>query len=75
MQLSTKNNKKLTDREIFQINLEFMANAYPDRNIELKHTSYGDIVMIDGEQKFNTQGYSLLYNLQRLCKCLEEELR
>lgn len=75
MQLSTKDNKKLTDREIFQINLEFMANAYPDRNIELKHTSYGDIVMIDGEQKFNTQGYSLLYNLQRLCKCLEEELR
>ena len=75
MQLSTKDNKKLTEREIFQINLEFMANAYPDRNIELKHTSYGDIVMIDGEQKFNTQGYSLLYNLLRLCKCLEEELR
>ena len=74
MQLSTKDNKELTEREIFQINLEFMANAYPDRNIELKHTSYGDIVMIDGEQKFNTQGYSLLYNLQRLCKCLEEEL-
>ena len=75
MQLSTKDNKELTEREIFQINLEFMANAYSDRNIELKHTSYGDIVMIDGEQKFNTQGYSLLYNLQRLCKCLEEELR
>lgn len=75
MQLSTKDNKELTEREIFQINLEFMANAYPDRNIELKHTSYGDIVMIDGEQKFNIQGYSLLYNLQRLCKCLEEELR
>ena len=74
MQLTTKDNKKLTDREIFLIDLEFMANAYPDRNIELKHTSYGDIVMIDGEQKFNTQGYSLLYNLQRLCKCLEEEL-
>ena len=74
MQLTTKDNKKLTDREIFLIDLEFMANAYPDRNIELKHTSYGDIVMIDGEQKFNTQGYSLLYNLKRLCKCLEEEL-
>ena len=75
MQLSTKDNKKLTEREIFQINLEFMANAYPNRHIELKHTSYGDIVMIDDEQKFNTKGYSLLYNLQRLCKCLEEELR
>lgn len=75
MQLSTKDNKKLTDREIFQITIEFMARTYPNRHIELKHTSYGDIVMIDGEQKFNTQGYSLLYNLQRLCKCLEEELR
>ena len=75
MQLSTKDNKELTEREIFQINLEFMANAYPDRNIEIRHTSYGDIVVIDGEQKFNAKGYSLLYNLQRLCKCLEEELR
>ena len=75
MQLSTKDNKELTEREIFQINLEFMANAYPDRNIEIRHTSYGDIVVIDGEQKFNAKGYSLRYNLQRLCKCLEEELR
>lgn len=75
MQLSTKDNKKLTEREIFLINLEFMANAYPDRNIKLEHASYGDIVVIDGEQKFNVKGYSLLYNLQRLCKCLEEELR
>ena len=75
MKTSIKDNKELTEREIFQINLEFMANAYPDRNIELKHTSYGDIVMIDGEPQFNAKGYSLLYNLQRLCKCLEEELR
>lgn len=75
MQLSTKNNKKLTDREIFQITIEFMARTYPDRNIEIRHTSYGDIVVIDGEPQFNAKGYSLLYNLQRLCKCLEEELR
>lgn len=75
MQLSTKDNKKLTEREIFLINLEFMARTYPDRNIEIRRTSYGDIVVIDGEQKFNVKGYSLLYNLQRLCKCLEEELR
>lgn len=75
MQLSTKDNKKLTEREIFLINLEFMANAYPDRNIEIRHTSYGDLVVIDGEPQFNAKGYSLLYNLKRLCKCLEEELR
>lgn len=74
MQLSTKDNKKLTDREIFQITIEFMARTYPNRHIEIRHTSYGDIVVIDGEQKFNTQGYSFLYNMQRLCKCLEEEL-
>ena len=75
MKTSIKDNKELTEREIFQINLEFMARTYPDRNIKLEHTSYGDIVVIDGEQKFNAKGYSLLYNLQRLCKCLEEELR
>lgn len=77
MQLSTKNNKKLTDREIFQITIEFMANAYPNRHIRLEHASngYGDLVVIDGEPQFNAKGYSLLYNLKRLCKCLEEELR
>ena len=74
MRLSTKDNKKLTDRELFQINIEFMARTYPNRHIEIRHTSYGDIVVIDGEQKFNTQGYSFLYNMQRLCKCLEGEL-
>lgn len=75
MKTSIKDNKKLTESQIFQINLEFMARTYPDRNIKLEHASYGDIVVIDGEQKFNVKGYSLLYNLQRLCKCLEEELR
>lgn len=74
MQLSTKDNKKLTDRELFQINIEFMARTYPNRHIEIRHTSYGDIVVIDGEPQFNAKGYSLLYNLQRLCKCLEGEL-
>lgn len=74
MQLSTKDSEDLTAREIFQINLEFMAGAYPKRDIKIEHTYYGDIVVIDGEQKFNTEGYCLLYNLQRLCECLEGEL-
>ena len=74
MKTSIKDNKELTESQIFQINLEFMARTYPDRNIKLEHTSYGDIVVIDGEQKFNAKGYSFLYNMQRLCKCLEGEL-
>lgn len=74
MQLHTKNSEDLTAREIFQINLEFMQGAYPRRNIQLNRTPYGDIVEIDDNQKFNTEGYCLLYNLQRLCECLEDEL-
>ncbi len=74
MDLRVKDSEDLTAREIFQINLEFMRGAYPKRNIELQRTNYGDIVVIDGEQKFNTEGYCLLYNLQRLCECLEGEL-
>lgn len=74
MQLPTNDSEDLTAREIFEINLEFMRGAYPKRNIELQHTSYGDLVVIDGEQKFNIEGYCLLYNLQRLCECLEDEL-
>ena len=74
MKTSIKDNKELTESQIFQINLEFMARTYPDRNIKLEHTSYGDIVVIDGEPQFNAKGYSFLYNMQRLCKCLEGEL-
>ena len=74
MQLHTENSEDLTAREIFQINLEFMQKEYPRRDIRLEHRSYGDIVIVDGEDKFNTEGYCLLYNLQRLCKCLEDEL-
>lgn len=74
MQLHTNDSNDLTAREIFRINVEFMQGAYPRRNIKLEHTLYGDIVEIDGEQKFNIEGYSLLYNLQRLCKCLDGEL-
>jgi hypothetical protein len=70
MQLSTTNSENLTAREIFRINLEFFQGAYPKRNIELN----GSLVYIDGECKFNIEGYNLLYNLQRLTKCLQDEL-
>lgn len=70
MQLSTTDSSELTAREIFRINLEFFQGAYPKRNIRME----GSLVYIDGECKFNIEGYNLLYNMQRLTKCLEDEL-
>lgn len=70
MTLSTTNTTELTAHDIFRINLEFFQGAYPHRSIELKDM----LVYIDGECKFNTEGYNLLFNLQRLVKCLEDEL-
>lgn len=74
MQLHTTDSMDLTAHEIFLINLEFMQKEYPRRDIRLEHRSYGDIVIVDGEDKFNLEGYCLLYNLQRLCECLEDIL-
>ncbi|MBQ2175780.1 MAG: hypothetical protein II453_12220 [Alphaproteobacteria bacterium] len=74
MQLHTNNSEDLTSREIFQINVEFMQGKYPHRNISLVKSAYGDLVQIDGEIKFNTEGYCLLYNLKRMCDALEDEL-
>ena len=70
MQLHTKNSEDLTAREIFQINLEFMQGKYPNRNIRMD----GSLVYIDGECRFNIEGFNLLYNLKRLVNCLEGEL-
>lgn len=70
MQLTTKNSQDLSARDIFRINLEFFQGAYPRRDIRLE----GSLVYIDGECKFNIEGFNLLYNLQRLVKCLEGEL-
>ena len=71
MQLHTKNSEDLTAREIFQITIEFMQGAYPNRNIRFN----GGIVEIDGEPQFNIEGYNLLFNLKRLCMFLEDELK
>lgn len=70
MQLHTKNSEDLTAREIFQINLEFMQGKYPHRDIRMD----GPLVYIDGECRFNIEGFNLLYNLRRLVNCLEGEL-
>ena len=71
MDLKVKDSKDLTAREIFEINLEFFQSAYPKRNIQLVDT----LVYVDGECKFNIEGYNLLYNMQRLIECLEGELQ
>lgn len=62
------------DNELFLEVLEHFKKQYPRRRIEVKRYGYGNIVSIDGEDKFNTSGYNLLYNIKRLCDCLEDEL-
>ena len=74
MKLKVKDSKDLTAREIFEINIDFLRGAYPRRDISIVHSDYGDLVQVDGQIKFNTEGYCLLYNLQRLVECLEGEL-
>lgn len=74
MELKVQNSEDLTARQIFRINVEHLQSVYPNRNIKLLKMPHGDIVEIDGELKFNTEGYCFLYNMQRLVKCLEGEL-
>lgn len=75
MELKVKDSKDLTAREIFEINVDFFQGKYPHRNISIVHSGYGDLVQVDGEIKFNTEGYNLLYNLSRLTKALADELQ
>lgn len=62
------------EKELFLEVLEHFKSQYPRRGIEIRDKGYGGIVSIDGREKFNTEGYNLLYNLKRLCDCLEDEL-
>lgn len=64
----------MTDNEIMACVISRFQEQYPKQNIECVHQSYGDIIRINGEEKFNITGYNLLYNLHRLTKCLEGEL-
>ena len=64
----------MDEREIFEQVVKFLGAQYPHRHIKLRNTCDVDIVSIDGEDKFNTEGWTLLYNLQRLCDELKDEL-
>ena len=57
----------MTDKELFQevfnrvVNSEGLADL-----VTIQSTPYGDCVFRDGDLKFNTEGYNLRYNLERL---------
>lgn len=44
---------------------------YPAQQLRIVE---GTCIEVKGELKFNYDGYNLLYNLQRLCAAIEEEL-
>ena len=46
------------DEELFNMVFENFKSKYRSRRLEIEHRMYGN----------------LLYNLQRLCECLEDEL-
>lgn len=61
----------MNDKKLFREVLNQMAETYPQRDIKMVDT----LVYIDGESRFNTDGYRLLYNIKRLADALEDELR
>ena len=60
----------MNDTELFKEVLNRMAETYPHRDIKMVDT----LVYIDGESRFSTDGYSLLYNIKRLVDAIEDEL-
>jgi hypothetical protein len=66
----------MEDSEIFSEVVASFQKRYPRRAIcvEKGLGSENEYVSIDGQREFCITGYCLLYNLQRLCKCLEAEL-
>ena len=54
--------------------LTHFQKKYPNRNIHIKNEYGNQIVCIDDEPKYCLTGYNLLYNLQRLCDNLKDEL-
>lgn len=58
----------------FEDVVEALSSQYPNRNIKLIKIGDNTFLYADGECKFCITGYCLLYNTQRLCKILENEL-
>lgn len=65
----------MKDKDAFMLIFNELKDRYPHRNLEIKDTPYGEIVRIDNEDRlFNSSGYSLLFNIKRLCDALKNEL-
>ena len=65
----------IEEKSVFCAVIEKFRKQYPDRRINIVGGSNGDeFLTVDDEIKFNTTGYNLLYNLQRLCNELKDEL-
>lgn len=62
--------KSTRQKDLFKAVFEELKKEYPRRNLEL----IDGMVYKDGKPVFNTTGYNLLYNLQRLTLELQCEL-
>ena len=61
----------MEEKALFKQTFDYFKLKYPERKMKLE----GTLVYIDNDVAFNIDGYSLLYNLMRLCDVLKEELR
>lgn len=58
----------MSDKQIFEETFRYFQTQYNGLEME------GTLVVYNGERKFNTDGFNLLYNLSRLCELIKEEL-
>lgn len=65
----------MTDNQLFEAMVNRFANQYPNAQLSIKWDFERNIVYAYGRQQFCPDGYNLLYNLQRLTKVLDGELR
>ena len=64
----------IEEKIVFFTVVEKFRKQYPERMINIVGDNGGEFLTVDNEFKFNTTGYNLLYNLQRLCNELKDEL-
>lgn len=65
----------IEEKRLFCTVIEKFREQYPKRRINIVGCDNGDeFLVVDDKIKFNTTGYNLLYNLQRLCNELKNEL-
>lgn len=60
----------MNEKELFNSIFECFKEKYPAQELEMKDP----YVYRKGICIFNSEGWALLYNLQRLCDAIKEEL-